>query len=607
MSSPMVSCQDLSISFGVKELFKNLSFVVSEGDRLGLIGINGAGKSTLLKLLAGHIEPDQGAVIRRQRLKICYLTQIEPIDPSLTVLDYLERSLDSFGHFSPTEVEKKKSQFQTLTDLENQTFSVLSGGQSKRARLASQYLCEPDLWILDEPTNHLDFAAVLWLQDLLKRSLATYLLVSHDRFFLDQVVKDTVELSTLYEDGYIRFAGGYSQFIEQKTAFLEACHTEAQSLANKLRKESDWASRQPKARTTKARFRLDRVDELDQQLAALRQRMAVKKLDYGFSSSERRTKRLIELSDLAVGYDKPLISGLNLVLAPGTIIGIIGPNGSGKSTLLGAIHRDLHILNGSISRAHGLEIAYMSQKRESLNDDDTLKTALEPDSDGVLYQDKTIHINAWASMLGFDKDRLSTKVANLSGGERARVLMSHMIRQKADVLLLDEPTNDLDIMALDVLEQGLLSFSGAVVLITHDRYLLNKLCDGVIGFLGHQQGFFYSDFNQWQKDFLKPHKESKHSLPADKSTSDDQRKMPREQKSSKGRRLSYKDQREYDGMEDQIAQVEQSLATQQQSIDQLAASDPEQVKAAYQQLHLLQEQLDLLYQRWADLEALSST
>lgn len=600
-----LSCQEISKSFGVKELFKGIKFSIAADDRIGLIGANGAGKSTFLKIMAGDIEPDDGLVTKKQGVRVSYLPQDPPLPDAVSVSDYLLDYWSRNGNFSQTELDKKLSQSLAATGLSNDPIKQLSGGQRKRLAIVAQWHLDSDVWLLDEPTNHLDFEGILWLQGLLKKGRMAFVVISHDRYFLDEVVKATAEIAGLYEDGFLVLSGGYSSFIEQKQVLLEEIAQELQSLENKMRREGEWLSRQPKARGTKARFRIEAAHDLSQQLGSLKSRLKRKDIAYDFSSRDRKTKRLVNLDKVAVGYEQsaPLAADLELVLSPGKIVGVVGTNGTGKSTLLGAIDRDAHILAGTITRAHDLRIVYFDQLRKDLDGRETLGKALAPEGDGVLYQGRVIHINAWADMLGFERDRLHTLVGDLSGGERARVLLGRIIREEADVLLLDEPTNDLDIQALEVLEQSMLSFTGAVVLITHDRYLLSHVCDEIVGFLPGNTARIYADYEQWQREFMATAKEKKQELRAAKAKEEpsSQVRSPR-----KAKRLTYKDQREYDGMEQRIAEAEARVANYNQQVSQAPQNDAGKIEHLYQELHSAQQDLDALYERWAELEDMVS-
>ncbi len=593
----LLSCQRLSKTFAHHDLFCDLDFTLYEQDKIGLIGANGAGKSTLLRLIARELEPDSGEVVARLGVRLHYLDQSPQLDLAATVSSYL-KSKCLAASFSETESDAKVANAIGESQLDDIELAKLSGGNRKRVAILGHLVQEPDFFLLDEPTNHLDFEGVLWLEKLLQRSKFGFLVVSHDRYFLDNVVTKTAEISRIYDKGILILDGGYTRFLDQREAFLAGRAAELKSLANKLRREEAWLARGPQARSTKAQYRIDEALELRDEFQNLKNRLAKRDLSYNFASQERRTKKLIELTKVSIGYSEPLIKELSLCLGPGKIVGIVGLNGVGKTTLLEALYSNNHVLSGSITKAPDLSIAYFDQHRRALDDDKDLKSALYEESDSVVYQDRLIHINAWAQMFGFDPRRLNTKVKELSGGERARVLISHLIRKKADVLLLDEPTNDLDIQSLNVLEDSLSAFPGGIVLITHDRYFLTRLCDEIIGFVRKGEVKLYADYAQWEREFLEAQR------PILAKPGRDIADLSKPRVKNRAPKLSYKDQREYDQIESEIARTEVRVKTCEDATHSIAPDDHQGLTKAYAELSEAQASLERLYDRWAELEAI---
>ncbi len=305
--------------------------------------------------------------------------------------------------------------------------------------------------------------------------------VSHDRYFLESTSSEIIELNRVYADGLLRVKGNFSRFLEESQAYLESQSRQQESLRNRVRTEIEWLRRGPKARTTKSKARIDSANEMIGELAAMTSRMAVNSAGIDFAASQRKTKRLVEFQDVACDVaQKRLFSGLNFALTAGTKVGLVGSNGSGKTTFLRLLQGDLEPAEGTIRRADALRIVHFSQSRD-LDESLTLRRALAPEGDGVIYQGRTVHVASWAERFLFRNEQLNQPVRNLSGGERARVLIARLMLQPADLLLLDEPTNDLDIPTLDILEDNLLQFPGALVLVTHDRYLLNRVATTVLG------------------------------------------------------------------------------------------------------------------------------
>ena len=344
-------------------------------------------------------------------------------------------------------------------DFEQEAAS-LSGGWRKRLAIAEALVQQPDILLLDEPTNHLDLAGIAWLEKLLQDEPFASVIVSHDRYFLENVTNEMVELSRVYPDGFLRTSGSYTTFLEKKEEFLHAQGKRQEALENLVKNEIAWLRRGAKARTRKSKARIGKAHQLMGELADLNTRTRTASTGIDFSATERQTKRLIELQDVAYNYaERPLFSKLDFAITAGMRVGLVGPNGSGKSTLLRLLQGELVPTGGTVRRADSLQVVYFDQNRE-LDSSNTLRRALAPESDSVVYQDRVIHVASWAARFLFSGEQLNQPVANLSGGERARVLIARLMLQPADVLLLDEPTNDLDIPTLEILEESLLEYRG---------------------------------------------------------------------------------------------------------------------------------------------------
>src|SRR6267154_4936632 len=382
-------------------------------------------------------------------------------------------------------------------DLEAQAIE-LSGGWQKRLAIVEALVQHPDIFLLDEPTNHLDLPGITWLEDLLEAAAFASVIVSHDRYFLENVTTDMAELNRIYPDGSLRVHGSYINFLEKKEEFLHAQSKRQEALENLVHGEIEWLRRGAKARTRKSKARISKAGELMGELADLNSRTRSTTAQIDFSATDRKTKRLIELQD--VGYeieDRVLFAGLNFILTAGSRVGLVGPNGSGKTSLLRLLRGEWTPTAGEIRRADWLRIVYFDQSRQ-LDTNMTLRRALAPGGDSVVYQDRVIHVASWAAKFLFTGEQLNQPVSRLSGGERARVLIAQLMLQPADVLLLDEPTNDLDIPTLEILEQSLLEFRGALVLVTHDRYMLDRVSTIVLGLDGRGGVQAFADYGQWE-------------------------------------------------------------------------------------------------------------
>lgn len=607
--SHLLTCQALGKSFGAQRLFENINLVIHNGDRIGLIGPNGSGKSTLLKILCGRIEPDEGKVVSRKHTQTAYLAQEDVFLEKASVEDNLAAALASSGL---DEVERYNRVQALLSRAEFPDTSIavelLSGGWRKRLAICRSFVVQPDILVMDEPTNHLDIEGVIWLEKMLSGALPkspdAFLVVSHDRRFLENSANRVIELSAVYPEGSLQVDGGYARFLQDRADFLQQQQQLEERLANKMRRETEWLSRGPKARATKARYRIDEAHKLQSHLSEVKNRnRATKQVRIDFDSTGRKTKKLLDAEGLCKSYDgKVLFSDLDIVLSPGTRLGLLGKNGCGKSTLMQIIAAStstdgLKPDNGLIKTAPDVRIVSFDQKRETINPALTLRRALAPDGDSIMFREQSLHVVSWAQRFLFRPDQLETPVGQLSGGEQARILIAELMRQPADILLLDEPTNDLDIPSLDVLEESLLDFPGAMVLVTHDRFLLDSVCEQVIGFDGVGGVAFYADYEQWLAD-LGRHAENKKSIVLSVGDS-----LPQREKQKKAGKLSYMDQREYDQIEGKIMEGEQEQERLQLLMDAPETiADPKQLESVWADLEQVKLQVEQLYERWDDLE-----
>ena len=593
---PILNAQGISKQFGAEPLLRDVSFTVDERARIGLIGPNGSGKSTLLGILAGQIDPDSGEVAARKRTRLSYVAQQSEFVLGTTIRNVLESALQRAA-VTAAEWEGRMAETMGRAGFEDLAgdASRLSGGWRKRLAIAEALVQQPDVLLLDEPTNHLDLGGIAWLEGLLNNSSFACVVISHDRYFLENVCTVTVELNRAYPDGLLRVDGNYSAFLQKKEDFLAAQAKQQDALANRVRTEIEWLRRGPKARATKAKARIDKAHELIGELAEVsaRNRTAVTSIE--FSATDRQTKRLIELEKLTYGFgDRTLFAGLNFAFTAGMRVGLVGPNGSGKTTLLRLLRGEFEPLAGSVKRAQSLRTVYFDQNR-ILNPEVTLRRALAPDSDAVIYQDRVIHVASWASRFLFSGDQLNQPVGRLSGGERARVLIARLMLEPADVLLLDEPTNDLDIPTLEILEESLMEFRGVLVLVTHDRYMLDRVSTSVLGLDGRGGAESFADYSQWDAWQQEHAPEAKPGSGAEKRSSSSKKK------------LSYLEAREYAVIEDRVTEAEELVARERAIIDDPAvATDAAKLQAALLAMEQAQMALDDLYTRWAELEAKNS-
>ncbi len=598
---PIINAQGISKAFGASPLFQNVSFTVSEGDRIGLIGPNGSGKSTLLRILGDQVNPDSGEIAVRKRIRLSYVEQDSKFKPGETVRSVAQSAMERAGL---PESERGTRFAETLgragfEDLEAEALS-LSGGWQKRLAIVEAIVQSPDVLLLDEPTNHLDLAGIGWLEALLEDASFACVVVSHDRYFLENVATDMAELNRTYPDGLLRVRGNYTRFLEKKEEFLHAQSKRQEALENLVHREIEWLRRGAKARTRKSKARIDKAGELMGELADLNSRTRSGTALIDFSATDRKTKRLIELEDVSCEVGgRELFTGLNCVITAGMRVGLVGPNGSGKTSLLRLLRGESEPGAGTVKRADWLRVVYFDQTRE-LDPDVTLRRALAPEGDSVIYQDRQIHVASWAAKFLFTGEQLNQPVGKLSGGERARVLIAQLMLQPADVLLLDEPTNDLDIPTLDILEESLLEFRGSLVLVTHDRYMLDRVSTAVIGLDGQGGVGLFADYSQWERWL----EQRQQSARARSEILDGASKAPgQERERQTKKKLSYLEAREYDSIEERVAAAEELLeAKRTQLEDPAIMSDSGRLVAAQAELENAQDNVDTLYARWAELE-----
>ena len=607
---PILSAQSLSKRYGTAPLFQSISFTVSEGERIGLIGPNGSGKSTLLEILAGRIKPDVGEVALRKRARLSSVAQVSEFAQNETVRSVIEKAMREGGVPEP----ERAARFAEVLgragfDDPEISASSLSGGWRKRLAIAAGLVQQPDILLLDEPTNHLDLEGIEWLESVLQDAPFACVVVSHDRYFLENVTNAMVEISRMYEDGFLRVAGNYSKFLEAKENYLHAQQKRQDALENRVHVELEWLRRGPKARTTKAKARIDKANELIGELAEVsaRSRSAAARID--FTATNRQTKQLIQLED--VGYrigERTLFDDVRLSITSGMRVGLVGPNGSGKSTLLRLLLGEIEPASGTIRKADNLRVVYFDQNRR-LDPDVLLKRALAPDSDSVIYQNRAIHVASWAARFLFTGEDLNRPVGRLSGGERARVLIAQLMLQPADVLLLDEPTNDLDIPTLEILEENLLEFPAALVLVTHDRFLLDRVSTVVFGLDGLGGSERFADYSQWE-EWRDQRVAAQKTQPAPRLSGTKNGSQLAEKgaadaplKSSR-KKLTYKEARELEMMEQTIADAEAALQQKTSALhNPEIAADGAKLHAASLDLEQAQKTVDALYTRWAELEA----
>jgi ATP-binding cassette subfamily F protein uup len=593
----VLSCSAVSKRYGAKPLFENLTMSLHDDQRIGLTGPNGSGKSTLMRILAATDTPDEGIRTQRRNAIVAYVPQDSVFDPGQTVRTVLHDALDDL----PLTDDEKHLRIEMeasragLRDFDAEA-ATLSGGQRKRLAIVCALVRHPHAVLLDEPTNHLDIDGILWLERLLVQADFASLFISHDRYFLERVATHTAEINPAYPDGIYQAEGNYSKFLERREDFLIAQQKLQDSLQTKVKREVEWLRRGPKARTTKSKARIDEAHRLISELGEVASRNKTSTASISLNASDRKTKRLIQVEGLAAAPGgKTLFEGLDLILSAGTKLGLVGGNGSGKSTILRILEGRMEPSAGTVQRADMLRVVTLDQNRQLPDENATLKQALCPDGDSVIYNGTTIHVAGWARRFLFTNEQLVQPVRQLSGGERARVLLANIMLKPADVLFLDEPTNDLDIPTLEVLEDSLLDFPGALVLVTHDRYLLDRVATTVVALEGDGRWGLFAEYAQWEQERA----ERSRPTAAKKEITEAPAAPP-----SAKKKLSYIEQREWDGMEAQIMTAEEELETAKAALDDPAVfTDHTKVHDAHVRMETAQHRVEALYARWAELEA----
>ncbi|MHC4995769.1 MAG: ABC-F family ATP-binding cassette domain-containing protein [Planctomycetota bacterium] len=613
---PLVLAENLSKTYAHRPLFEGVRLVIDEGERVGLIGPNGSGKSTLLKILCGLEEADEGEVTKSGSTRMAYVAQQDEFGAGATVLEAASEAVDNdpgdpHEHEIAAQVALSKVGFEDF----DQPVSELSGGWRKRLAIARQMAREPDLLMLDEPTNHLDLEGVRWLEDYLGTlgSKVSVVVITHDRHFLENVCGRVVELSRAYPDGVFSVDGPYTKFLERKTDFLDAQHKLEKAFAGKVREDIAFMRQGVKARRTRNQSRVREVEANVTQLRELQSRnRALGAAGVEFAGTDRKTRKLLDAKRIGKTFgDRCLFKDLDVLLSPGYCLGLVGANGSGKTTLIRLLTGELKSDGGSIRRADDLKIVTYTQNRESLDPKIILHEALCPIGDTVRYRGRALHVASWAQRFLFDKQQLRVPVGDLSGGEQARIQLANLMLKDADVLVLDEPTNDLDIPTLEVLEESIASFPGAVVLVTHDRFLLARVSTEVLYLDGAGKWQYFADYDQ-MVDRLAEEEAAK------KAAEQEARKASASnggaadvggggQSMGKGGgppKLTYKEQMDLDAMEESIAAAEAELEAAQDRANEAAAmTDHAKAQEIYETMAAAQTKVDELYAYWEALEA----
>jgi ABC transport system ATP-binding/permease protein len=603
----LATARNLGKSFSARPLFEGVCFTLSEGERIGLIGPNGAGKTTLLRILAGVDSPDQGELALRRGLRVGHVAQVPEFRVGQTVR---EAVLEPVAGFSDADhrwqAEARADELIARLDLSGPQAGVdmptdrLSGGWRKRVALARELVREPDLLLLDEPTNHLDVESILWLEKFLAQAPFATVTVTHDRLFLQRISNRILELDKRNEGGLMSVDGDYATFLERKEEWMAAQERRESSLRNTLRRETEWLRRGAPARSTKQQARIGRAEALVGEVEELSARNVVGTAGLDFGSAGRKPKRLIEAKGITKAYQgKTIFEGIDLFLGPGSRLGLIGKNGCGKSTLLRVLVGQEAPDAGEVIRADAMQVAYFEQQRESLDPAVTVIDSLCPGGDQVECRGTWVHVNGYLARFLFRPEQGKLRVGQLSGGEQSRLALARLMLRPANVLVLDEPTNDLDVATLDVLEETLTHFDGAVLLVSHDRYFLDRTTTSLLAFPERAGGqvTHLVGLSQWEAWYAAEREHMAAAAEREKPT------LARAQ--APRRKFSYKDQRDFDTIQTRIAEAEARLAAleAEQALPELA-SNASRLVELIGQIESAKAEIDVLYARWSDLDAM---
>ena len=626
MSQPpritLLDASELKVRFNENEVLKSASLTIRDGDHLGMVGRNGCGKSTFLKILAGIAHADDGKVTLRTGLGIGYLPQGLNASDGVSVLDTIrdgaEHSFNLLDEYEAlpadsnrqTELEQQivaadawniETRIETAmmhlnTPAADRLMGTLSGGEKRRVALCRSIVSNPDLLILDEPTNHLDTDSIEWMAQYLKKFRGAFLVATHDRYFLDEICNHIVELQA---GRFHTHKGNYSDYLESNLARME--NEQAIELKRKrfLHRELDWIRRGPKARTTKAKFRVDKFHSIKNTQSPDRELS----MDLIIPPPGQLANRVVDLINVSLELGgRELIEQFDFKFEAGMRIGICGRNGLGKTSLLRIVLGQLAPTSGSQKTGVLTQFNYVDQERVQIDPEKTLLQEVAEGADTISFGNGKLAIRAYLQRFGFDPKRINMKVKSLSGGEKSRLLLARILKHGGNFLIMDEPTNDLDLPTLRLLEEALLAFSGCVLVVSHDRYFLNRVCTGIIAFEGDGQVAYNEGDYEYYREKFATRKKRLTKPPVATQANTESSSAPE----AKPRKMTWKEKAELEGMEAAILKDEESVAR----IESLFA-DPEfhskhgaKTSELTSELETAKKQSAALYARWEELEAL---
>ncbi|GAA5494013.1 energy-dependent translational throttle protein EttA [Rubritalea halochordaticola] len=624
MSEPAIaSASELTVRYSHHTVLDGATLAIHAGERIGLVGRNGSGKSTFMKICARADDPDSGEYTTRNDLVIGYLPQNFELPEDATVLEatlsgaqYVQDLIAEYESCDPTtkrgaDLMEKINHFDGWTIDSRATsllsnlhapdperiISTLSGGEKRRVALARALLAQPDFLILDEPTNHLDTGSIEWLEIYLSRYTGTCLFVTHDRYFLDRIATKIVEIA---RGKCIAYDGNYTDYLVSRAERMAIEATNEHKRQRFLKKELEWVRRRPSARRTKSRDRLDKYFEIADQAPPEKEI----DVDLIIPPALKLPNRVIEAEGLSKSIgDRVLFRNLDFKLEPGERIGIVGRNGMGKSTLIKTLLGFTEPDTGSVHIGVRTEINYVDQNRLLLDDQKSIFDEVGEGQEYVKLGDETLGLRAYLKRFLFSDERINTKIELLSGGERSRVLLAKILKKGGNVLVLDEPTNDLDLNTLRLLEEALAHFEGSVLVVSHDRYFLNRVCTGILAF--EDNGSIH--FSPGSYDYYLEKKAERDAQAAayEKLTTSKEKAKPTKNKGDEPRKLKWKEERELETIEEDILAAEEEVAAQEAVINEpnFYAEHTHDYQDYETKLKEAQDKVSHLYSRWEELEA----
>ncbi|MCP4179469.1 MAG: ABC-F family ATP-binding cassette domain-containing protein [bacterium] len=618
------SISELNLNFGEQVLFNNAEMSVHKGEKISLVGKNGVGKSTFLKIISGDMKLESGNIFYKKQLTKTFLSQELPVDLDMTVFDYvMSGAEDVIQYIKELETVDSTSNEAVILEtkinaldgwnLENRVLTAmqklkithqavslktLSGGEKRRVSLARALINNPELLILDEPTNHLDIESIIWLENLITSYNGTVIFITHDRYFIDKVATRIIELDS---GAFYSYKATYADFLLGKAKRAEV-NAEAESKRKSfIRRELDWIRRQPKARGTKSQ---SRIKNFNDQVALGSSKQDVN-LDLLIPPSRRLSEKVIEFTDLGFSFnDRILFENFEFMINPGMKLGLIGPNGVGKTTFLKLITGEYEPVKGNIDRAVSLEINYIDQERCKLNLENTVYDEISEGYEHVKFGNEKITVWTYLKRYLFEDKKIRMPIKYLSGGEKARLLLAKLLKKGGNFLILDEPTNDLDLTSLRALEEAIVNFTGCCLIVSHDRYFLDRVCNGILSFDEKHITYFIGNYSYYTEKI----KEQLSKVTEDGDKSKAKTNIITTDTKSKIRKLKWKEEKELGGIEEKILDLEDRVSEIEAifckpDFFEKHSSDADSLQV---ELESCRTDVDILYNRWEELEKIKN-